>query len=445
MFHANWGCMADFFSSIWYFVKFIWFLVVTLVIIGAFAAILIGGKAPDNDKGFDKVFRIICIILGLIAIYTDIRYVYPESKNSDSGETVQIVQQETPKVQREVPDNKQSIKLINEDILDSTNVGTDRYIYANLSKLSERNLKFVLNDITSMSGEDVAAYNRFYEIANGIIDKGNLGSLLSYVNKKRSEIKNNKAAINNFNYKKIELSEKELAAMEKEIDQLKSQNKQLNNEIAEIVTKMHLTQANPKITDVLIRLSPKQKLIKFYIFNEIIRQMPDNVNVDSNEVKKKFLEIQILLHRLSDYIIKDALGELDTSLKKINQHIENTKQHIRLINKKKNSNKNEKTIVKLNTIIETDDRLLNILEKVRTVITKLKHSFDVKKETLHENLDIVLIEYEGAVNLSSVSSDLDNIASLKDVLNGFSIPEQDSEFMNDLTNDELDRLEEIFQ
>ena len=89
--------------------------------------------------------------------------------------------------------------------------------------------------------------------------------------------------------------------------------------------------------------------------------------------------------------------------------------------------------------------MLNILEKVRTIITKLKHSFDVKKETLHENLDIVLIEYEGAVNLSSVSSDLDNIASLKEVLNGFSIPEQDSEFMNDLTNDELDRLEEIFQ
>ena len=219
----------------------------------------------------------------------------------------------------------------------------------------------------------------------------------------------------------------------------------MNKEIDEIVTKMHLTQANPKITDVLIRLSPKQKLIKFYIFNELIRQMPDNINVDSNEVKKKFLEIQILLHRLSDYIIKDALEELDTSLKKINQHIENTKQHIKLINKKKNSNKNEKTIVKLNTIIETDDRLLNILEKVRTIITKLKHSFDVKKETLHENLDIVLIEYEGAVNLSSVSSDLDNIASLKEVLNGFSIPEQDSEFMNDLTNDELDRLEEIFQ
>ena len=428
--------VCDFFSCIWYLVKFIWFFVVTAGLFLGFALLI---------AVFKKIGVVISIILAPFAIYADIKYVYPESKHSDSGETVQIVQQETPKVQSEVPDNKQSLKLINEDILDSTNVGTDRYIYANLSKLSERNLKFVLNDITSMSGEDVAAYNRFYEIANGIIDKGNLGSLLSNVNKKRSKIKNNKAAINNFNYKKIELSEKELAAMEKEIAQLKSQNNQLNKEIDEIVTKMHLTQANPKITDVLIRLSPKQKLIKFYIFNEVIRQMPDNVNVDSNEAKKKFLEIQILLHRLSDYIIKDALEELDTSLKKINQHIENTKQHKNLINKKKNSNKNEKTIVKLNTITEADDRLLNILEKVRTVITKLKHSFDVKKETLHENLDIVLIEYEGAVNLSSVSSDLDNIASLKEVLNGFSIPEQDSEFMNDLTNDELDRLEEIFQ
>lgn len=433
--------MADFFSSIWYFAKFIWFLFVTFILMGIFYVVYDDTIRKATGKGL----KIIYIIFAVFAIYVDIRFVYPESKHSVSGETVQIVQQETPKVQRKVPDNKQSIKQINEVVLDSTNVGTDRYIYANLSKLSERNLKFVLNDITSMSGEDVAAYNRFYEIANGIIDKGNLGSLLSYVNQKRSKIKNNKATINNFNYKKIELSEKELATMEKEIDQLKSQNKQLNNEIAEIVTKMHLTQANPKITDVLIRLSPKQKLIKFYIFNEIIRQMPDNVNVDSNEVKKKYLEIQILLHRLSDYIIKDALEELDTSLKKINQHIENTKQHKNLINKKKNSNKNEKTIVKLNTIIEADDRLLNILEKVRTVITKLKHSFDVKKETLHENLDIVLIEYEGAVNLSSVSSDLDNIASLKEVLNGFSIPEQDSEFMNDLTNDELDRLEEIFQ
>ena len=436
--------MADFFSSIWYVAKFIWFIFVTGILIYGFLIIywILKDLIP---KAHDKGLKIICIILALFAIYADIRFVYPESNHSVSGETVQIVQQETPKVQREDPDNKQSIKPINEDILDSTNVGTDRYIYANLSKLSERYLKFVLNDITSMSGDDVAAYNSFYEIANGIIDKGNLGSLLSNVNKKRSKIKNNKAVINNFNYKKIELSEKELAEMEKEIAQLKSQNNQLNKEIAEIETKMHLTQANPKITDVLIRLSPKQKLIKFYIFNELIRQMPDNINVDSNEVKKKFLEIQILLHRLSDYIIKDALEELDTSLKKINQHIENTKQHKSLINKKKNSNKNEKTIVKLNTIIEADDRLLNILEKVRTVITKLKHSFDVKKETLHENLDIVLIEYEGAVNLSSVSSDLDNIASLKEVLNGFSIPEQDSEFMNDLTNDELDRLEEIFQ
>lgn len=239
--------ICDFFSSICYFVKFIWFLLVTCVLIGVIVEL-----------------RVIGIILAPFAIYADIRYVYPESNHSVSGETVQIVQQETPKVQREVPDNKQSIKPINEEILDSTNVGTDRYIYANLSKLSERYPKFVLNDITSMSDDDVAAYNSFYEIANGIIDKGNLGSLLSYVNKKRSKIKVNKAEINNFNYKKIELSEKELAAKEKEIDQLKSQNKQLNNEIAEIVTKMHLTQANPKITDVLIRLSPKQKLIKLY-------------------------------------------------------------------------------------------------------------------------------------------------------------------------------------
>ncbi len=425
--------MADFFSSIWYVVKFIWFIFVTFLLLWTIY---------NTIKEDNVIFTILLLVFGF---YADYRYVYPESNYSVSEETVQKVQQETPKVQREVPDNKQSIKSINEDKFDSTNIGTDRYIYANLSKLSERNLKFVLNDITSMSGDDIAAYNRFYEIANGIIDKGNLGSLLNHVNQKRRAIKINKETINKFNYKKIELTEEKLAAGEKEIDKLKSQNKQLNNEITEIVTKMHLTQANPKITDVLIRLSPKQKLIKFYIFNEIIRQMPDMVNVDSNEVKKKFLEIQILLHRLGAYIMKDALGELDTSLKKINQHIENTRQHISLINKQIEKNKNEKTKVKLNTIIETDNRLLNILEKVRTVIKKLILSFDAKKETLNENLEIVLIEYEGAVNLSSVSSDLDNIASLKEVLNGFSIPEQDSEFINDLTNDELDRLEEIFQ
>ena len=149
--------ICDFFSSIWYFAKFIWFLLVTVVLI-----IFILWSMKEAPKfGLDA--PIIGIILASFAIYADIRFVYPESKHSVSGETVQIVQQETPKVQREVPDNKQSIKLINEDILDSTNVGTDRYIYANLSKLSERYLKFVLNDITSMSGDDVAAYNSFYD------------------------------------------------------------------------------------------------------------------------------------------------------------------------------------------------------------------------------------------------------------------------------------------
>ena len=85
------------------------------------------------------------------------------------------------------------------------------------------------------------------------------------------------------------------------------------------------------------------------------------------------------------------------------------------------------------------------MNKVKIVIEKLINSFDVKKEMLDENLDLVLIEYDGALNMSSVSSDLDNISSLKEVINGFSMPELDSEFINDLTNDELDRLEEIFQ
>ena len=296
-----------------------------------------------------------------------------------------------------------------------------------------------------MSGSDVEAYNHFYEIANDIIDNGNLGTLLNSINIKRSEIKNNKAIINEFNYKKIELSEKELAVKKGEIDRLKSQNERLNHEISEIITKMHLTQTNPKIIDVLIRLSPKQKLIKFYIFNEIIMQMPDMVSMDSNEVKKKFLEIQILLHRLSNYIIKDALGELDVSINKINKHIENTEQHINTIIKQLEKTKYERNKIQLNKNIETDNRLLKILNKVKIVIEKLINSFDVKKEMLDENLDLVLIEYDGALNMSSVSSDLDNISSLKEVINGFSMPELDSEFINDLTNDELDRLEEIFQ
>ena len=122
--------VCDFFSCIWYLVKFIWFFVVTAGLFLGFALLI---------AVFKKIGVVISIILAPFAIYADIKYVYPESKHSDSGETVQIVQQETPKVQSEVPDNKQSLKLINEDILDSTNVGTDRYIYANLSKLSERN------------------------------------------------------------------------------------------------------------------------------------------------------------------------------------------------------------------------------------------------------------------------------------------------------------------
>lgn len=437
--------MTDLLSTIWYVIKFLWFIIVTCCLISLIFIIFRYIKEeiiePEEIEGKKLIiFYVHVAIVAAIAIIVDFKYVYPESNDSNPEAKIQIVNQETPKVQREIPVGKH----FNVEF-DNTNIGTDQYIYTNLSKLSEKNLKFVLKDISSMSGSDVEAYNHFYEIANDIIDNGNLGTLLNSINIKRSEIKNNKAIINEFNYKKIELSEKELAVKKGEIDRLKSQNERLNHEISEIITKMHLTQTNPKIIDVLIRLSPKQKLIKFYIFNEIIMQMPDMVSMDSNEVKKKFLEIQILLHRLSNYIIKDALGELDVSINKINKHIENTEQHINTIIKQLEKTKYERNKIQLNKNIETDNRLLKILNKVKIVIEKLINSFDVKKEMLDENLDLVLIEYDGALNMSSVSSDLDNISSLKEVLNGFSMPELDSEFINDLTNDELDRLEEIFQ
>ena len=437
--------MTDLLSTIWYVIKFLWFIIVTCCLISLIFIIFRYIKEeiiePEEIEGKKLIiFYVHVAIVAAIAIIVDFKYVYPESNDSNPEAKIQIVNQETPKVQREIPVGKH----FNVEF-DNTNIGTDQYIYTNLSKLSEKNLKFVLKDISSMSGSDVEAYNHFYEIANDIIDNGNLGTLLNSINIKRSEIKNNKAIINEFNYKKIELSEKELAVKKGEIDRLKSQNERLNHEISEIITKMHLTQTNPKIIDVLIRLSPKQKLIKFYIFNEIIMQMPDMVSMDSNEVKKKFLEIQILLHRLSNYIIKDALGELDVSINKINKHIENTEQHINTIIKQLEKTKYERNKIQLNKNIETDNRLLKILNKVKIVIEKLINSFDVKKEMLDENLDLVLIEYDGALNMSSVSSDLDNISSLKEVINGFSMPELDSEFINDLTNDELDRLEEIFQ
>ena len=437
--------MTDLLSTIWYVIKFLWFIIVTCCLISLIFIIFRYIKEeiiePEEIEGKKLIiFYVHVAIVAAIAIIVDFKYVYPESNDSNPEAKIQIVNQETPKVQREIPVGKH-FKVE----FDNTNIGTDQYIYTNLSKLSEKNLKFVLKDISSMSGSDVEAYNHFYEIANDIIDNGNLGTLLNSINIKRSEIKNNKAIINEFNYKKIELSEKELAVKKGEIDRLKSQNERLNHEISEIITKMHLTQTNPKIIDVLIRLSPKQKLIKFYIFNEIIMQMPDMVSMDSNEVKKKFLEIQILLHRLSNYIIKDALGELDVSINKINKHIENTEQHINTIIKQLEKTKYERNKIQLNKNIETDNRLLKILNKVKIVIEKLINSFDVKKEMLDENLDLVLIEYDGALNMSSVSSDLDNISSLKEVINGFSMPELDSEFINDLTNDELDRLEEIFQ
>ena len=437
--------MTDLLSTIWYVIKFLWFIIVTCCLISLIFIIFRYIKEeiiePEEIEGKKLIiFYVHVAIVAAIAIIVDFKYVYPESNDSNPEAKIQIVNQETPKVQREIPVGKHFKVEFN-----NTNIGTDQYIYTNLSKLSEKNLKFVLKDISSMSGSDVEAYNHFYEIANDIIDNGNLGTLLNSINIKRSEIKNNKAIINEFNYKKIELSEKELAVKKGEIDRLKSQNERLNHEISEIITKMHLTQTNPKIIDVLIRLSPKQKLIKFYIFNEIIMQMPDMVSMDSNEVKKKFLEIQILLHRLSNYIIKDALGELDVSINKINKHIENTEQHINTIIKQLEKTKYERNKIQLNKNIETDNRLLKILNKVKIVIEKLINSFDVKKEMLDENLDLVLIEYDGALNMSSVSSDLDNISSLKEVINGFSMPELDSEFINDLTNDELDRLEEIFQ
>ena len=437
--------MTDLLSTIWYVIKFLWFIIVTCCLISLIFIIFRYIKEeiiePEEIEGKKLIiFYVHVAIVAAIAIIVDFKYVYPESNDSNPEAKIQIVNQETPKVQREIPVGKH----FNVEF-DNTNIGTDQYIYTNLSKLSEKNLKFVLKDISSMSGSDVEAYNHFYEIANDIIDNGNLGTLLNSINIKRNEIKNNKAIINEFNYKKIELSEKELAVKKGEIDRLKSQNERLNHEISEIITKMHLTQTNPKIIDVLIRLSPKQKLIKFYIFNEIIMQMPDMVSMDSNEVKKKFLEIQILLHRLSNYIIKDALGELDVSINKINKHIENTEQHINTIIKQLEKTKYERNKIQLNKNIETDNRLLKILNKVKIVIEKLINSFDVKKEMLDENLDLVLIEYDGALNMSSVSSDLDNISSLKEVINGFSMPELDSEFINDLTNDELDRLEEIFQ
>ena len=491
--------MTDLLSTIWYVIKFLWFIIVTCCLISLIFIIFRYIKEeiiePEEIEGKKLIiFYVHVAIVAAIAIIVDFKYVYPESNDSNPEAKIQIVNQETPKVQREIPVGKhfkvefdntnigtdqyiytnlsklseKNLKFVLKDIpkvnqetpkvqravpvgehfkvkFDNTNIGTDQYIYTNLSKLSEKNLKFVLKDISSMSGSDVEAYNHFYEIANDIIDNGNLGTLLNSINIKRSEIKNNKAIINEFNYKKIELSEKELAVKKGEIDRLKSQNERLNHEISEIITKMHLTQTNPKIIDVLIRLSPKQKLIKFYIFNEIIMQMPDMVSMDSNEVKKKFLEIQILLHRLSNYIIKDALGELDVSINKINKHIENTEQHINTIIKQLEKTKYERNKIQLNKNIETDNRLLKILNKVKIVIEKLINSFDVKKEMLDENLDLVLIEYDGALNMSSVSSDLDNISSLKEVINGFSMPELDSEFINDLTNDELDRLEEIFQ
>ena len=408
--------MTDLLSTIWYVIKFLWFIIVTCCLISLIFIIFRYIKEeiiePEEIEGKKLIiFYVHVAIVAAIAIIVDFKYVYPESNDSNPEAKIQIVNQETPKVQREIPVGKHFKVEFN-----NTNIGTDQYIYTNLSKLSEKNLKFVLKDISSMSGSDVEAYNHFYEIANDIIDNGNLGTLLNSINIKRSEIKNNKAIINEFNYKKIELSEKELAVKKGEIDRLKSQNERLNHEISEIITKMHLTQTNPKIIDVLIRLSPKQKLIKFYIFNEIIMQMPDMVSMDSNEVKKKFLEIQILLHRLSNYIIKDALGELDVSINKINKHIENTEQHINTIMKQLEKTKYERNKIQLNKNIETDNRLLKILNKVKIVIEKLINSFDVKKEMLDENLDLVLIEYDGALNMSSVSSDLDNISSLKEVM-----------------------------
>ena len=459
--------MTDLLSTIWYVIKFLWFIIVTCCLISLIFIIFRYIKEeiiePEEIEGKKLIiFYVHVAIVAAIAIIVDFKYVYPESNDSNPEAKIQIVNQETPKVQREIPVGKH-FKVE----FDNTNIGTDQYIYTNLSKLSEKNLKFVLKDIPKVN-QETPKVQRAVPVGEHFkvkFDNTNIGTdqyiytnlsklseknlkfvlKLNSINIKRSEIKNNKAIINEFNYKKIELSEKELAVKKGEIDRLKSQNERLNHEISEIITKMHLTQTNPKIIDVLIRLSPKQKLIKFYIFNEIIMQMPDMVSMDSNEVKKKFLEIQILLHRLSNYIIKDALGELDVSINKINKHIENTEQHINTIIKQLEKTKYERNKIQLNKNIETDNRLLKILNKVKIVIEKLINSFDVKKEMLDENLDLVLIEYDGALNMSSVSSDLDNISSLKEVINGFSMPELDSEFINDLTNDELDRLEEIFQ